>query len=135
MYLYGASGHGMVIIEILELNDIHVEGIFDDHPSDTQLLGYPVIGAFDRGRLGDEEMIISIGSNKVRKLIAEREIVRYGRALHWAANISKRAVIGEGTVVMAGVSVNAAAIIGTHVILNTNCSVDHECVIGNFVHI
>ena len=31
MYLYGASGHAKVIIDILEANQIKIEGLIDDN--------------------------------------------------------------------------------------------------------
>ena len=42
MYLYGASGHAKVIIDILKANHIEIEGLVDDNPNINELLGYPV---------------------------------------------------------------------------------------------
>ena len=42
MYLYGASGHAKVIIDILEANQIRIDGLIDDNPEINELLGYPV---------------------------------------------------------------------------------------------
>ena len=42
MYLYGASGHAKVIIEILEASGITVDGLFDDNEQLVELQGYPV---------------------------------------------------------------------------------------------
>ena len=42
MYLYGASGHAKVIIDILKANQIEIEGLVDDNPEINELLGYPV---------------------------------------------------------------------------------------------
>ena len=33
MYLYGASGHAKVIIDILEASGVQVEGLIDDDPN------------------------------------------------------------------------------------------------------
>ena len=32
MYLYGASGHAKVIMDILRANNIEIEGLIDDNP-------------------------------------------------------------------------------------------------------
>ena len=47
MYLYGASGHAKVIVEILEENGIKVHGLFDDNSDIKSLLNYSVLGSSD----------------------------------------------------------------------------------------
>ena len=131
MYLYGASGHAMVIMDILEANGIPVEGLIDDNPNIDELLGLPVF----HGKMDAEELIISIGSNKIRKLLANKLAARYLTAIHPTAIISPRATIGEGTVVMQGAIVQTCATVGKHCIINTGASVDHECQLADYVHI
>ena len=43
MYLYGASGHAKVIIDILTANHIHIDALVDDNLELTELHGIPVI--------------------------------------------------------------------------------------------
>jgi acetyltransferase EpsM len=136
VYLYGASGHGKVVAEILEKNGACISGMFDDNPAVTRLLDYPVLGAFTPDRFpADAHMVVTIGNNRIRQRIAQQVSVPFATAIHPAANISARSSIGAGTVVMAGVSVNSGAVIGRHVILNTNCAIDHDCELADFVHI
>jgi len=137
MYLYGASGHAKVIIDILELLSIPVDGLYDDNPNIKQLAGYPVLGSLkNQTRLPKEPFIISIGNNLVRKTIKEQYPLVFTNALiHPTATISNSAVLGEGTVVMGHAIINAETRIGQHVIINTSASIDHDCTIGNFVHI
>jgi len=137
VYLYGASGHGKVVAEILEKNNSSIPAVFDDNPASTRLLDYPVPGPFAPDNFpGDAQLIITIGNNSTRKKIADKLTgVSFATAIHPAANISARCSIGAGTVIMAGVSVNSSVVMGRHVILNTNCSVDHDCELGDFVHI
>ena len=41
MYLYGASGHAKVIIDILKDNNISIEGLYDDNANRASLVcGY-----------------------------------------------------------------------------------------------
>ena len=131
MFLYGASGHAKVIIDILDANHEPVEGLFDDNEAIRELLGYPVY----RSSEVKGPMIISIGNNRIRKMIAETLDVSWGMAVHPSAIISSRASMGHGTVIMQGAIVQSCAKIGKHCIVNTGASVDHECVIGDYVHL
>lgn len=131
MYLYGASGHAKVIIDILRANNENVEALFDDNEAIHSLLGYPVLCSSEvRGPL-----IISIGSNSIRKKIAESLNVTFGKAFHPSAIISEESEISEGTVVMQGAIIQSDVRLGRHCIINTGASVDHECVIEDYVHI
>ena len=131
MYLYGASGHAKVIIDILEASGVQVEGLIDDNPAINQLHGYPVKHTF----AGESPFIISIGNNNVRKQVAARLRTIFGKGIHPSAVLSPTAEIGDGTVVMQGSIIQADAKIGKHCIINTGASVDHECIIGDYVHI
>lgn len=131
MYLYGASGHAMVIMDILKANGISIEGLVDDNPERNELLGYPVF----HGKTDASPLIISIGSNKIRKKIAESYSAEFGTAIHPSAIVSEHAQIGEGTVVMQGAIIQTCAKVGKHCIINTGASVDHECQIDDYVHI
>lgn len=131
MYLYGASGHAKVIIDILRANNETIEALFDDNESVTSLLDYPVLRSTEvRG-----ELIISIGNNRVRQKVAESLSVEFGRAIHPSAVVSKESRIEVGSVVMQGTIIQSGVQIGKHVIINSGASVDHECVIGDYVHV
>ena len=131
MYLYGASGHAKVIIDIIRSMGLPVDGIFDDNDALKTLSGIEVAHKWS----GQSPIIISIGNNKIRKLIAERLGCEFGKAIHPSSVISTSVSIDVGTVVMAGAIINAEANIGKNCIINTGASIDHECVIGDFVHI
>ena len=131
MYLYGASGHAKVIMDILKANGVKIEGLIDDNPDIIELLRYPVY----HQRTDLSPMIVSIGNNAIRKHIVEKLPVEFGQAIHPTAIVSHTAIIGEGTVVMQGVIVQACTRIGKHCIINTGASVDHECIVEDFVHI
>jgi sugar O-acyltransferase (sialic acid O-acetyltransferase NeuD family) len=134
-YIYGASGHSKVIIEIIEKACDSIKGIYDDDPDKRLLFNYSVSNEKSMLAFQDASWIIGIGENAIRKKLAESYLLNYGNAIHDSANISKRAELGVGTVVMAGVTINCSSIIGNHVIINTNASVDHDCIIGNYAHI
>ena len=131
MKLFGASGHAKVIIDILESQEIAVEGLFDDDQDIKSILDYPV----NASTIGSP-LIISIGNNIIRRKLVERfAAVEFGKAIHPAAPLSKYASLGEGSVMMHGAIVQAGVKVGKHCIINTGASVDHDCVVGDFVHL
>lgn len=134
MYLYGASGHAKVIIDILRDSGIPVSGAFDKNPAIKEIGGIPVLGAEVEGEL-DQPVIISIGDNAIRRRVAESLQHTFGKAIHPTAIISPSVSIAEGSVVMQGAIIQASATIGKHAIVNTGASIDHDCQIGDFAHI
>lgn len=135
MILYGASGHGKVIAEILEANGERNYEFWDDKEK-PDIWSLPIYKpSFDENLRKD--MIVCIGNNKVRKDVSDKinQYFVFSKAIHPSAIISNRTVIGEGSVIMALVVVNCDCLIGKHVILNTNCSIDHDCILENYVHV
>ena len=134
MYIFGASGHGKVIAEIAEENNIQIEGFIDSDESKHSILTYPVKQSLPS--LETNNVVIAIGNNSIRrKIVTENNQFQYVTLIHPNANISKSVTINEGSVVMAGATLNAEVQIGKHCIINTNASVDHECMIEDYVHI
>ena len=131
--LFGASGHAKVIMDIIRAQGDDTDCLYDDNPHCDEIHGRPVFKAKDAEVNGP--MIISIGSNRIRKIISERFAVEYASAIHPSSIISDSASIGEGSVIMHGAIVQADSRIGKHCIINTGASIDHECMIGDFVHI
>ncbi len=130
IYVYGASGHGIVVADIAVLCGYEVIFIDDgenEHPSFEDIKNNT-----------DIPIALGIGSNRIRANIFQKvsecgfEIVTL---IHPKAVISESAVIGEGTVVMANVVVNAKALIAKGVILNTSSVIEHENIVDEFVHI
>lgn len=131
--LFGASGHAKVIMDIINAQGAETGYLYDDNPHCDDIHGKPVFRAKDVQVNGP--LIISIGSNRIRKMISERFAVEYATAIHPSSIISDSASIGEGSVVMHGAIVQTDTRIGKHCIINTGASIDHECVIGDYVHI
>ena len=131
MYLYGASGHAKVIIDILNASGIKVDALFDDDPTIKELLSIPVRHQWK----GESPVVVSVGNNLSRRQIAEKLDCEFGTVIHPTAVVSPNATVGEGTVVMQGAIIQSDVKMGKHCILNTGASVDHECVIGDYVHI
>lgn len=131
--LFGASGHAKVIMDIIEAQGDSAECLYDDAPHCAKIHGKPVFKTPESNVTGS--IIISIGNNRIRKLISERYSNNYAMAVHPKSIVSPSASIGNGSVVMQGAIIQSDAKIGKHCIINTGASIDHECVIDDYVHI
>lgn len=134
--VFGASGHGKVIIELLEINAITEITIWDDAER-PDVWNYPVEKPSLQKLSADYGMVVAIGNNSTRKAVAEkyREHVDFVIPVHPSAAISRRVDVGKGTVIMAGVVINTDTKLGEHCIINTSASIDHDCLLGDYVHI
>ncbi|WP_324719182.1 acetyltransferase [Salinimicrobium sp. HB62] len=135
MNIYGASGHGKVIIDLVHSRMEEIHNVLDDNPVITGIYNYPVVHNFTPEVLR-RKTIIAIGDNKIRKKVADNFSGGFYKGLSHATAVVDRTVeLGPGTVVMANAAINADTIIGAHCILNTGCIVEHDCVLDNFTHI
>ena len=141
--VFGAGGHGKVVIDAIERHSLmQVAGVFDDQSAPgTMLLGHTVIGG--RGALLERRAeidgaIVAIGNNRARAEVADWlcEIgIPLETVVHPAAIVAPSAFIGAGTLIMPGAVVNADARVGNNVIVNTGAIIEHDCNVGNAVHV
>jgi len=132
VYLYGASGHAKVVMDIARSAYVDVPCLVDDNPLLNELAGKPVVHSAD----GLSPMIITIGDCQIRKKVAQKlGNKEYLTVIHPSAVIADSAKIGYGTVVMAGAIMNPFVEVGNHCIVNTGASLDHDVKVGDFVHI
>ena len=68
--LFGASGHAKVIKDIIVACEDNVGCLYDDAPHCDEICGSPVYKASEVNIEGP--LIVSIGANRVRKLISEK---------------------------------------------------------------
>lgn len=134
MMIFGASGHAKVILDILFASHIEVDKIVDESPQTEQVFGVPVAQC-ERVYPPDTAALIAIGSNVIRKKIAEQYPLQYTTAVHPSTTVSPFSEVGPGTVIMARAVVNPAAVIGQHCIINTAAVVEHDCILENYVHV
>jgi len=132
VYLYGASGHAKVVMDIARLAYYEVTCLIDDNPQVNELAGLPVVHSAE----GLSPIIVTIGNCKIRRKIVKRLGKReYLTVVHPNAVKAESVRIGYGSVVMAGAIMNPYVTIGNHCIINTGASLDHDVKVGNFVHI
>lgn len=145
IFVYGASGHGKVVGDILLARKSPTfVGFIDDRADlrDTRVLGLPVFGdgqwLQEQARVTRVGVALGVGDNFVRRKLAEK-CFSWGAELvtlvHPTASVSKSARLGRGTVVMAQATINAEAKIGTGAIVNTSAVVEHDVEIGDFANV
>ena len=132
IYIYGASGHGLVVADVAKSCGYENIVFLDDDTSK----GFLKFEDIKENR--DYHIAFGIGNNQIREKLYKK-VKENGFftpiLIHPSSIISSSARIEEGTVVMPNVVVNAKAYIGKCVILNSSCVVEHESIIGDFVHI
>jgi acetyltransferase EpsM len=95
--LIGAGGHGAVIKEILDENSSNIICFIDANYAINECLGVNVI--HEESELVDDDslaFVISVGSNLIRKNIANQQYRQYINAIHPSSVISKSLDIGFG---------------------------------------
>ena len=136
VYVFGAGGHGKVVLDVLlSENKYVIKGILDDAPQSDSLFEIPIKKNFNRKKLQARNCIVAIGDNAIRKRIVTTLDTNFIMTIHPNAIVSKFAKIGPGTQIMAAAVVNPDAIIGNHCIINTGAIVEHDCKLEDYVHI
>lgn len=142
IFVFGASGHAKVVIDIIEKQGLFVVACLVDDAlglAGKEVYGYPVIGGREEILAANiKKGIVAIGNNGARCAVADWLIskgINLVSVAHPSAQIARGVSLGGGTVIMAGAVVNSDTIIGRNVIINTKAGIDHDCVVGDGVHI
>lgn len=146
IFIWGASGHALVVSDIIRLtNEYKIIGFLDEvnlHLHRENFCGVTILGGreqFDQFHNdGIEYSLIGIGNCQARlelSKLVELNNFNLATAIHPQAIVATDVYVGSGTVICAGAVVNPGIAIGKSVIVNTNASVDHECVLEDGVHI
>jgi acetyltransferase EpsM len=144
--VWGASGHALVVADILRLTGrCRIAGFLDDvNPGrrGEAFCGAKVLGGREQlaalRRRGVRHLALAFGDCAGRLELAELARERgftLLTAVHPRAVVAGDVALGEGTVVAAGAVINPAARIGRVVIVNTSASVDHECLVEAGAHV
>ncbi|HNS21026.1 MAG TPA: acetyltransferase [Sedimentisphaerales bacterium] len=146
LVIWGASGHALVVAEIVRQHSPYeIAGFIDNvNPSrkgeafcDSTILGGEETLDWMKSR-GIFHIALGFGHCSGRLAVATR-VRAMGFELptlvHASAVVVSTAVVGEGTVVMPGAIVSAACRIGSACIVNSGAIVCHECTVGDGTHI
>lgn len=136
--IFGAGGHGKVVLDILLEAGHCVLGFIDDDKSKKgqEVRGYEVLGDWSYlKKASGVKIALGIGNNKIRGDIfykakdAGADLIT---AIHPKAVVSKDSATGKGVVIMPGAVVNSGAALEDGVVINTGATVDHDCRLGRF---
>jgi len=134
-YIYGAGGHGKVVLDAMQVAHIDCAGFADDAEVSTWMN----LGVYKPSTLNLEAEIylhLAIGNCRTREAIATSlRLAKFFNLSHPSAVIAKTAEIGSGTFVAALSIIAPDAQIGKHCIINHAAVVDHDCIVGDFTHI
>ncbi|WP_249356516.1 hypothetical protein [Maribacter sp. ACAM166] len=142
--IFGASGHGSVVLDCLEKEGkYNVIGFVDPYKlKGARVNGYQVLGSeYDLPYLINRSNIVggivAIGDNWTRKCIVDR-IVRvvphfnFINTAHPKAIIGIDVMMGCGSVFMPGAIINANSRIHDFCIINTNSSLGHDSIMESY---
>lgn len=142
--IFGASGHGSVVLDCLLR-----EGIFDCigfidsfKKAGSFYSGYEILGdetalpsIMDKYKVSG--IVVAIGDNwnrrcVVQKIQAHVPDIQFISTVHPSATIAREVILGKGTVVLAGVKISSNSFVGNHCILNTNSILEHDSIMHNY---
>ncbi len=134
MILYGAGGHAKVVYHSLVSKGVKIHGIFDDNPAVKTFLDFPVL-QYPPTEFMDSELIICIGSNRIRHALSQKIKHSFGRAIDPTAYLADGSGLEQGSVMLAKSIVQVNTMVGKHAIINTGAIIEHDCEISDFAHI
>lgn len=144
IFIFGASDHARVIIDIVELEGrFHIAGLFDSFkPKGTITAGYEVLGneqdlAEFSLKTGLRRGIIGIGDNLARQRVGfslKQSIpdLEYVTAVHPSSTLSREVRLGPGAIVMARCYVGLNTTVGEGAVIATNSIFEHDGVMGDY---
>jgi sugar O-acyltransferase (sialic acid O-acetyltransferase NeuD family) len=146
IFIWGASGHALFVMNIVALNqDYELIGLIDDmNPQNVNKVvnGFSVLGGKemlpflkDQGVSG---CVLGFGNCTARLRLGDllqSEGFELVSAIHPNSSIASTASIGAGVVIGPSVVVDANCIIEDNCILNNNCCVSHGTRVGSGTHI
>ena len=134
-YIYGAGGHGKIVLDAMQKSKLKCEGFIDDQVL-KEWMDLPVFASSFLNDLNNIELHIAIGNCKAREEVVNKfQNLKFVSIYHPNAIISSRAKIEVGTFLAAGSIIGPDAKVGKHSIVNHHAVIDHDCSVGDFCHI
>ena len=146
LVIWGASGHALVVAEIIRLcGKYEIVGFLDDINTkrhNNEFCGSTILGGQEQLDILRQKAVthIILGFGDCEARIRLAKVVRTKgfelvTAIHPSAVVANDVKVGAGTVIAANAVVNPGSRLGENVIINTCASIDHECIIEDGVHI
>ena len=146
LVIWGASGHALVVADIIRLqSEYEIVGFLDDvnlERHGTEFCGLPILGGKEQldnlQQMGVQYLIFGFGDCEARLRLAALVGAKgfyLGTAIHPRATIAADVPIGSGTVIKPGAVIDPGSRIGGNAIINSCASCSHECVIEECAHV
>jgi sugar O-acyltransferase (sialic acid O-acetyltransferase NeuD family) len=142
IFLIGAGGHGLVVLDALERAGGTSDGISIFDQSENRIGQKAldlIVQRFDpAANMKDQLFHVCIGDNTTRARLFKMLAGAGGipaTVLHPVATIAPSAGVGFGCFIAARGIVAPNAVVGEGAIVNHGTIVDHECIVGKFCHI
>lgn len=134
-YIYGAGGHGKVVLDAMNSANVDCAGFVDDREI-SAWFGLSLFRLADLEQDAETYLHLAIGNCKTREQLATSLIkANFFSVTHPSAVIATTANIGLGAFLAAQSVVGPDAQIGMHCIINHAAVIDHDCIVGDFTHI
>lgn len=134
-YIYGAGGHGKVVLDAMQVAHTNCAGFVDDKEI-SMWAGLSVYHLSNLTLEAPNYLHLAIGNCRTREAIATGLTkANFFSVSHPAAVIAKTAKIGAGSFVAAQSVIAPDVQIGHHCIINHAAVVDHDCIVGDYTHI
>ncbi len=134
-YIYGAGGHGKVVLDAMQKAGLICQGFIDDNPLDT----YRGLRVFNMDNLPDKSntlIHLAIGNCRTREMLAKKFAnLNFFSVKHPSVVFAESSRVGDGCLLAALSILGPDATIGNHCIINHAAVVDHDCTVGDFSHI
>lgn len=139
LVIYGASGHGKVVFDVVQRQKKYkIVGFCDDNKKKLDSIASDV-SIFSSNQLDlNVNLFIAIGDNGIREKLYKKYFelgFKFATIIDPSAIISDSAKIYSSSVVMPGVIINSDTFVSENSIINTRTSIDHDCFIGSHTHI
>lgn len=134
--IWGAGGHGKVVLDAAIKSAMPIEGIIDDFFEKKALYDVPIyrsnsIQLFNK-------TIIAIGNNSMRKekyQLCRAQNIEFINVLHPSSILGLFVRLEQGIMILARAVVNSNSVIGANVIINTGAIVEHDVEICAHAHV
>lgn len=134
-YIYGAGGHGKVVLDAMQRAGLVCDGFVDDKPI-NQWVGLPVFSPLLLNQEADMRIHFAIGNCAIRQKIADDLMgVQCLSVHHPDAILASSAYVDLGSFLAAGAILGPDAKVGRHCIINHQAVIDHDCIVGDYCHI
>jgi len=142
IFLIGAGGHGLVVLDALVCSGQDPDMISFLDENDARVgettFGHLIGRLDDRIDLSKHRFHVCVGNNRSRQRIHERLAAsgcRPQTVVHPASSVAVSAEIGAGVFVAARAVLAPAARVQAGTIVNHGAIIDHECLVSEFCHV